>query len=160
MVIDKDTTGMLWATWIQNSQVHVSHTNGSDSSWVTPFVLPGPGTTVNIDDISSVIHFQKSGETGRIGVMWSNQNDSKVYFAIHVDGDADTVWDSSKTALQGPGDADDHINLKSVQSDGSGKVYAAIKTSHSSSSAPLIMALVFNPTTGTWSNSVAGRVSD
>jgi trimeric autotransporter adhesin len=160
MVIDKDTTGMLWATWIQDSQVYVSHTNGSDSSWVTPFVLPAPGTTVNIDDISSVIHFQKAGQTGRIGVMWSNQNDSKVYFAIHVDGDADTAWDSSKTALQGPGDADDHINLKSVQSDGSGNVYAAIKTSHSSSSAPLIMALVFNPTTGTWSNSVAGRVSD
>ena len=160
MVIDKDTTGMLWATWIQNSQVHVSHTNGSDSSWVTPYVLPGPGTTVNIDDISSVIHFQQAGQTGRIGVMWSNQNDSKVYFAMHVDGAADTVWDSSKTALQGPGDADDHINLKSVQSDGSGKVYAAIKTSHSSSSAPLIMALVFNPATGTWSNTVAGRVSD
>jgi PKD repeat protein len=160
MVIDKDTTGMLWATWVQNNQIHVSHTNGSDSSWVTPFVLPGPGTTVVADDISSVIHFQQAGQTGRIGVMWSNQSDSKVYFAMHADGDPDTVWDSSKTALQGPGVADDHINLKSVQSDGSGRIYAAIKTSHSSSSAPLIMVLVFDPAAGTWSSSVAGRVSD
>jgi PKD repeat protein len=160
LVIDKDTTGMLWATWTQNSQVYVSHTNGSDTSWVTPYLMPGPGTTVNADDISSVISFRPTGQTGRIGVMWSNQNDDKVYFAMHVDGTSDTLWDSSKTAIQGSGVADDHINLKSVEADGSGKVYAAIKTSHTTSSAPLIMALVFNPATGSWSSSVVGRVSD
>jgi trimeric autotransporter adhesin len=160
MVIDKDTTGMLWATWIQNNQVHVSHTNGSDTTWVAPYVLPVAGTTVDIDDISSVIHFQPSGQAGRIGVMWSNQVDDKVHFAIHRDGTPDNLWDASKTAIEGPGVADDHINLKSVQSDGSGKVYAAIKTGHSSSSAPLIMVLVFDPVSGSWSSSVAGRVSD
>jgi PKD repeat protein len=159
MVIDKDSTGMLWATWTQNSQLMVSHSNGSDGSWVTPYVLPG-ATTLDPDDISSVISFRPSGGPGRIGIVWSNQVDDKVYFAIHNDGDPDTTWDLSKVALQGPGVADDHINLKSVQSDGSGRVYAAIKTSHTSGSAPLIMVLVFDPATGQWSSSVAGRVSD
>ncbi|HSL33493.1 MAG TPA: DNRLRE domain-containing protein [Candidatus Limnocylindrales bacterium] len=158
-VIDKDSTGTLWATWTQNSQVMVSHTNGSDSSWVTPFVLPGAGA-VDPDDISSVVSFRRSGGPGQIGVVWSNQVDSKIYFGIHTDGDPDTTWDLSKVALQGPGVADDHVNLKSVQSDGSGRVYAAVKTSHSSGSAPLIMVLVFDPATGQWSSSVAGRVSD
>ena len=91
--------------------------------------------------------------------MWSNQAEDKVYFAMHVDGDPDTTWDSSKTALDGAGEADDHINLKSVQSDG-GKVYAAIKTSHTSGSTPLIMALVFDPALGTWTRKTVARVSD
>ncbi|HET9519869.1 MAG TPA: DNRLRE domain-containing protein, partial [Candidatus Limnocylindrales bacterium] len=160
LVIDKDSTGTLWATWTQNGQVYVSHSNGSDTTWVAPYVMPVSGAAVDADDISSVIAFHPTGQTGRIGVMWSNQLEDKVYFAIHVDGQPDTAWDFSKTAIQGAGTADDHINLKSVQSDGSGKVYAAIKTSHSSSSAPLIMALVFDPAAGTWSSSVVGRVSD
>ena len=62
LVIDKDTTGTIWATWTQNGQVYVSHTNGSDTSWVTPYVLPGPGTTVDADDISSVISFRPTGD--------------------------------------------------------------------------------------------------
>ncbi|HEU4918889.1 MAG TPA: PKD domain-containing protein [Candidatus Limnocylindrales bacterium] len=160
MVIDKDSSGTLWATWTQNSKVMVSHSTGSDSSWVTPYVLPVPGSTVDPDDIASVVSFRPSGGPGQVGIVWSNQVDSKVYFASHVDGAPDTEWDASKVALQGPGVADDHVNLKSVQSDGSGRVYAAVKTSHTSGSAPLIMVLVFDPATGQWSSSVAGRVSD
>jgi PKD repeat protein len=158
LVIDKDSTGTIWATWTQNSQVFVSHTSGSDTNWVTPYLMPGPGTTVDPDDVSSVVAFHPPG-TGRIGVMWSNQLTDSVYFAIHVDGQPDNVWDSSHTALQGSKNADDHMNLKSVQADG-GKVYAAVKTSQTSASAALMLALVFNPATGTWSSSVIGRVSD
>ena len=159
-VIDKDSTGTLWATWTQSGKVMVSHTNGSDTSWVTPYVLPATGSTVDADDISSVVSFDPAGAPGQIGIVWSNQIDSKVYFASHVDGTSDTVWDSSKVALQGPGVADDHVNLKSVQSDGSGRIYAAVKTSHTSGSSPLILLLVFDPATGQWSSSTAGRVSD
>ncbi len=54
-VIDKDTTGRLWATWVQDRQVYVSHSTTSDAAWTAPFVLPVSGTSVDIDDISSVI---------------------------------------------------------------------------------------------------------
>ncbi|HET7473859.1 MAG TPA: DNRLRE domain-containing protein [Candidatus Limnocylindrales bacterium] len=159
-VIDKDSTGRLWATWVQNQQVYISHSTTSDATWTTPFVLPVSGTSVDVDDISSVIAFRHTGDPNRIGVMWSNQLDDKVHFAFHNDGDPDTAWDDSKTAIQGNNYADDHINLKSVQSDGSGRIYAAIKTSLSTSSAPLIMLLTFTPATMTWTNTPVGRVSD
>jgi PKD repeat protein len=158
-VIDKDTTGTLWATWVQNNQVYVSHSNGADNVWVTPYTLPGEAA-VNADDISSVIAFRRGGDPGRIGVMWSNQVDAKVHFAFHNDGDPDTTWDSTKTAIQGPGIPDDHINLKSLGSDGSGRVYAAIKTGLTSSSSPLIMLLTFDPATMAWTSSTVARVSD
>ena len=156
LVIDKDSTGKLWATWTQNNQVFVNRTVGNDLLWGTPFVLPVSGVNLNADDISSVVAFGGN----KIGVMWSNQVDSAMYFAVHLDGQPDTTWQASRTALQGPKNADDHINLKSLQSDGSGRVFAAVKTSMTTSSAPLIMLLVRDPATGNWASSVFGRVSD
>ena len=48
LVIDKDTTGTLWATWTQGSRVYVNHSvGGNDAAWGTPYVVPGPGTTLN-----------------------------------------------------------------------------------------------------------------
>ena len=52
------------------SRVYVSHTTAAaTTSWVTPYIVPGAGTTLTSDDISSLIHF--GGD--KIGVMWSNQ---------------------------------------------------------------------------------------
>ena len=158
-VIDKDSTGVLWATWVRDQRVYVSHTNGNDATWVTPYILPGPGTTVDADDISSVVAFKPASGPGRIGVMWSNQVDSTMRWAIHTDGDPDTTWDTTKTALSGPRLADDHISLKTVR-DGTGRVFAAVKTSNTSAATPLVMLLVFDPVAGTWSSSTVGRVSD
>ena len=159
LVIDRDSTGTLWATWQQNNRIFVNRTlNGDDHAWGAPFQLPASGTNVTVDDNSAVIAF--GGD--RIGVMWSNQASSNdaVFFATHVDGQPDTTWEASRTAIQGPNTSDDHINLKSLQTDGSGRVYAAIKTSFDSSSQPLIMLLVRERSTGNWSSYPIARVSD
>jgi PKD repeat protein len=150
LVIDKDSTGTLWATWMLGNQIYVNHTTGSDNTWSTPRVVPGSGTTVSSDDISSVIHFGGN----KIGVMWSNQVDHHFWFAVHTDGDPDTTWTSS--AVTFPYLSDDHINLKT---DAAGRVYAAVKTSETTSTRPLISLLV-RSTTGTWSNYTLGTVSN
>jgi PKD repeat protein len=158
MVIDKDTTGVLWATWVRDQRVYVSHTAGNDATWVTPYVLPGIGTTVDPDDISSVIAFQPPGGPGRIGVMWSNQTTSTVYFATHDDGAPDGSW-TTTAALQGSKLADDHVNLKAA-GDGSGRVFAAVKTSNTTAATPLVMLLTLDPTSGAWSSRPVANVSD
>jgi hypothetical protein len=159
IVLDKDATGKLWVTYTQNSQVYVNHSLDSDSSWGTPFVLPVEGTSVSADDISAVIAFDS-----QIGVMWSNQLDDAMYFATHNDGDPDDVWQPSRTAVQGPKSAEDHINLKALQADSSGRVFAAIKTGlddlrNPNPNAPLIF-LSERDEAGNWTNNVFGRVAD
>jgi PKD repeat protein len=153
LVIDKDSTGQLWATWTQGNQVWVNRTvcnpTCDDATWGTPFVVSP--TAVKTDDISSVIAFGGN----RIGVMWSNQNTATDSFAVHDDSQADNVW-AIETALQGPGLADDHINLKT---DAAGRVFAVVKTSKSSSNDPLVMLLVRAPAGG-WSSYVFGQVKD
>ena len=155
LVIDRDSTGKLWATWTQDSRVYVNRTVGDDLTWGTPFVPSLKGTTLSPDDISAVVAFGGN----RIGLMYSNQVDSAMYFAEHVDGTADTSWTASRTAVQGPNTADDHINLKSLQAS-DGRVFAMVKTSLTSSASPLIMLLARNPSNGDWTSYPVGRVSD
>jgi trimeric autotransporter adhesin len=153
LVIAKDSTGELWATWAQGNQVWVNRTlctpTCNDASWGTPFVIST--TAVKPDDISSVIALGGN----RVGVLWSDQAAAKFSFGIHDDDQPDNVW-SFETALQGPGLADDHVNLKT---DAAGRVFAAVKTSKSASADPLTMLLVRGPAGG-WSSAVFGRVQD
>ncbi len=160
LTVARDSTGRLWVTYVESGKVMINHSTTSDTVWGVPFALPfADAVNVKSDDISAIIAFQGN----KIGVMWSNQNDKKMHFAVHLDGAGDTTWQAEETALPGPGCtgscADDHINLKSVQVDGTGRVFAAVKTSLSQSNAPLIMLLV-RSINGTWNSNVFGRVVD
>ena len=158
LVIAKDSTGMLWATWTIQSgtgrnTVLTNHTiGGDDRDWSGPDALPvGASATPGIDDISSVIAFTVAGEH-RIGVFWSNQPDKKDYFAWQPDGGPDDDWEDVETAVApttgDPQPADDHMNLKT---DSSGRVYAVTKTSNDNAGTqPLIQLLVRAAASGTW----------
>jgi hypothetical protein len=153
LVIDKDSTGTLWATWTQGSKVYVNHTvGGNDAAWGTPYVVPGAGTALTSDDISSLIHFGHM-----IGVMWSNQADHNFYFAVHDDGAGDGSWSTSAVPVEGG--SDDHINLKA---DSAGRVYAAVKTgatNRSPDDTPMVALLVRSPA-GAWSATTFGTAGD
>jgi trimeric autotransporter adhesin len=153
LVIDKDSAGTIWATWTQAKKVMVAHTTANDLTWGTPFspTLTG-ASALSSDDISSLIAYGDN----RIGVMWSNQSTSHMYFASHRDGDPDGTWTASEAATSGSGSADDHINLKT---DAAGRIYAAVKTSLTSSSATLIQLLVRAPGGG-WSAARFGTVAE
>lgn len=153
LVIDKDTTGRLWATWTTAGTVRVTNTNCSptcvDTSWATPTTMstiPSIGTAASItsDDISSVIAFG-----GKVGVMFSNQGTpDAMYFAVRNDTDPVGSW-TLETAISGPSMSDDHINLAT---DG-GTVFAATKTSLDTTGKPQTLMLKRTPA-GAWSSAV------
>ena len=154
IVLARDTTGKLWLTYTRDNRVYVTHSTNNDSNWVKAYVIPvSGGNNLNPDDISAIVAY-----SSRIGVMWSNQNDDTMHFASHADGASDSSW-SSNNAVSLPGYADDHMNLKSLQADSSGRVFAAAKTSQTSGSAPLILLLVLKDN-GSWNRYTFGRVSD
>jgi hypothetical protein len=163
----KDSTGMIWVTWgyptASHGNVFISHSTTDTAHYVAPYVLPLSGvTTMECPDYSNIVAYD-----GKIGVMWSNQTESDLYFGIHVDGDADTTWTRS-TALSGTGWADNHVNVKSLTADPAGRVFAATKTSlngdqcpPSSANAqnPLIL-LVFMDGTGGWQRRTFSTAAD
>ena len=159
LVIDKDSTGKLWATWSQDNTIFVNRTlNGDDRTWGTPFALPiDTATNLTIDDNSAVVAF--NGD--RVGIMWSNQATAHdaMWFSVHLDRDPDTTWTAGRTAIQGPNSADDHMNFKTLATDSAGRVYAAVKTSFTNDSQPQIMLLVRDPQ-GNWASYPISRVSN
>ncbi|WP_222265529.1 PKD domain-containing protein [Modestobacter marinus] len=169
LTLDKDSTGTLWATWTKvtasasggfTAAVYANSTVGNDATWGTPFVLPVTGSAVSQDDLSSVVAFGQN----KIGVLWSNQLDGSVYWAVHDDGAARDTWRGS-AAIRGNKAADDHLNIKAVQSDASGRVFAVVKTSldgaaGSLSTDPQLRLLSFKPGTGSWSATTVGTLAD
>ncbi len=166
--LDKDSMGTIWVTWTYANgtgtrSVYVTHSTVNTATYRAPYVIPLTGTT-NLDnsDYSAIIAY-----SGKIGVMWSNQNDAAMYFGYHVDGAADTAW-TLNTPLSGPGWADNHIAIKSLQADSAGQVFASTKTSlngdkcppsSGNSGKPLILLLVMD-THGGWQRRTVTTAAD
>jgi len=154
IVLDKDSLGKLWVTYTQDNQVWVNHSTSADNLWsaaINPTMPAGltDATTVGPDDISSLVAFN-----GKIGVIWSNQTDSTFYYAIHTDSAAYATWQSG-IILHQSGIADDHMNLKSVQTDGGGNIFAVVKTSLDGGGVndPRMLVLRRDPA-GAWTSTV------
>ncbi|MEW1939569.1 PKD domain-containing protein, partial [Pseudarthrobacter sp. NPDC080037] len=171
MTIDEDSTGAIWSTWTQVSgnstsgytnTVYVNDSAAGGTSWATPFVIPVSNPHPAPDDISAVVSFAKN----KIGVMWSDQLTGSVWWATRTDGTSPTASSSwnFQPAIQGKGQADDHMNLKSLQSDTTGRVFAAVKTSlndiSSDTTLPQLLLLVFKPGTGAFTQSTISTVGD
>ncbi|MCA1710217.1 MAG: hypothetical protein LC789_00695, partial [Actinobacteria bacterium] len=167
-VLDKDSTGRLWITYTEpnadgSKTVKVAHSTGSDAGWTAPFPLPvGTAADTSADDISTVVAYGDAGGR-KIGVLWSNERTSALYFASHPDGAGDDAW-TLTTLCSSTLCPDDHLNIKSIDSDASGNLYAVVKTSLNDASAPdpndpLIVAYRLNPS-GSWTSTVAWTVGD
>jgi PKD repeat protein len=174
LTIDKDSGGTVWATWTKvtgtSGQVFVNSGTGNGTTWGTPFVVPTTGglnatsvvPNVAVDDISTLTAFGQN----RIGLLWSNQTDNTVYWSIHRDGDPAATWKGG-VAASAPKIADDHLNIKSIQSDAQGRVFALVKTSLDTATGhvpgdPQINLLTYKPDAGaeTWSSTTFGRIQD
>jgi hypothetical protein len=82
-----------------------------------------------------------------------------MYWSYHVDGATKTTWTTPVAAVKGQRSGDDHMNLKWLDASAD-KVFAAIKTSYTSASQPLIQLLALNTSTSTWSASTIATVAE
>ena len=171
MTIAQDSTGALWATWTQVSgssasgfinAVYANNSEPGGDSWADPFVLPVSNPNPAPDDISSIVAYGDN----KIGVMWSDALTGSVWWATRTDGTAPAASSSWKEqpALKGKGMADDHLNIKSLQSDDTGRVFAAVKTGLDDTSTNPTLAqtvlLVFKPGTGAFTQSTISTTGD
>jgi hypothetical protein len=171
MTIAKDSTGAIWATWTQVSgsstsgftnTVYANNSASGGTSWATPFVLPVSNPHPAPDDISAVVAYGNK----KIGVMWSDELTGTVWWATRTDGTAPAAASSWKvqSAVKGKGQSDDHLNLKTLQADATGRVFAAVKTSMDATSSdptlPQMLLLVFKPGTGAFTKSTISTTGD
>ncbi|GAA1264483.1 hypothetical protein GCM10009589_16480 [Arthrobacter pascens] len=167
LTIAQDSTGALWATWTQvagaTSTVFVNSSVPGGSDWGAPFVVPGaadPNPTP--DDLSAIVAFKGD----EIGIMWTDQATGTAYWATHEDGESPQSASSwqIREAIKGNKLVDDHLNIKTLQADPTGRVYAAVKTSFNDGSSDPNLAqlvlVVFKPATGSFEQTTIARTGD
>ncbi len=159
IVLDRDSKGILWVTYVSDGSLWVAHTLTSDAHWAPPYVLPGAGPLV-ADDISSLVPFGP----GRIGVMWTDQANERVLFVSRADGEADDTWSPVEVVATGVGPNDDQLNLKTFELGGARVVATTIRTTLDvdADQNPLdaqILVMV-RRADGQWISSEVGRVQD
>jgi len=157
LTIDKDSTGRIWATWQQGNAIYLNVTGTDGRTWGTPFRHPHAEAGVSIDDTSALIAFGGN----RMGLMWSRQlgdGTDGFWWSVHDDGAGSTTWSTPKQIRSGLGSGDDHMNLKWLDSSGA-RVFAAVKTSFTGSTEPLIELLSMS-TSGVWSAREIARVNE
>ena len=157
--IDKDSTGRVWATWQQGNRIYLNVTGTDGATWGTPFAHPAALSNVSVDDNSAVIAFGGN----KVGVMWSRQvGDATdgMYWSYHDDTAAPNAgWTTPVAAVKGQRSGDDHMNLKWLDAS-TDRVFAAIKTSFTSASQPLIQLLALDTSTSTWSAHTIATVAE
>jgi Ca2+-binding RTX toxin-like protein len=166
LVIDADSTGAIWATWVQEdsggTQHHVyvdttaANCDGGPDTNCDFTGTPESLENVGPDDISSVVAF----DTNKVGVLWSNTSTGvgQMRFASHDDGQPLGTWNGTEPVLGGPSEpklADDHINLKA---DSTGQVYAVTKTKYVGPTKPGTV-LSRRANDGTWTHFTVSRGS-
>lgn len=171
MTIDLDSTGTVWATWTQvagnatsgyTNSVYVNYGINQGTSWAAPYLIPVANPNPGPDDISAVVAYGSN----KLGVMWSDHLTGSMWWATRTDGTSPTATSSWKVqpAVQGKGLPDDHLNLKTLQADTSGRVFAAVKTSLNDTSSdptlPQLLLLVFKPGTGSFTSSTISVAGD
>jgi hypothetical protein len=167
LTIAKDSTGVIWATWTQvsgtRSTVYVNNSLAGGTGWGRPFVVPAaadPNPTP--DDLSAIVAY----DGDEIGIMWTDQATGTAWWATHGDGKSPRTAASWKVkqAIKGSKRVDDHLNIKSLQSDPSGRVYAVVKTSLNDVTADPALAqlllVVFKPATGSFTQTTIARTGD
>ncbi len=147
LTLDRDTTGVLWTTWMDHQVPMVSSSADDGVTWTAAALSDPTGATPAPDDITTLASFGTS-----VGVLWSNQSTGAFVFSEHRDGDPATNWQPPVVVAQGAQIADDHLNLKG---DRAGRLYAAVKTSRNdlqpaAQDDPQVLVLARNPSTGAW----------
>lgn len=159
IVIDRDSKGVMWVTYVSGGTLWIAHTLTSDAHWAPPYKLPVAGPLVD-EDISSLVPFGP----GRVGVMWTDQVAERVLFAWHADGDSDETWSPTELVATGVGTNDDQLNLKTFELDGTRVVATPIRTTVDvdADRNPLDaqILVMIRGADGHWTASEAGRVED
>ncbi|MEI6950612.1 T9SS type A sorting domain-containing protein [Paraflavisolibacter sp. H34] len=143
--LDIDGTGRMWVASCDTTNVTVRWSDAPYSVWSSPVII---GTNVLDDDICAITTLP-----GKIGVLWSNQNNKRFHFRTHTDGADPAAWSADELPAAasaqdnvGRGLADDHMNIMRAAN---GTLYCAVKTGFDEEGYTALALLVRRPT-GTW----------
>lgn len=168
LTIARDSQRRLWVAYEKSHHIQIGSTAPDGTAFS---IAPLPVPNVASDDIAAITSFGTDASGRKIGVVWSDQNAQRIWFAWRLDTDAigDSAWHIETAYGGGVGGcptatssacADDHLNVKVLGDD----IYLTTKTSLDSDpqtpdpNDPLI-TLLHRDASGAWSAITAATVA-
>jgi hypothetical protein len=151
----RDTSGRLWAAFLQEGTVLVAHSADDEAVWTAPKPFPG-GATVGESDVAALV----ADGSGRLALVWSSAPDHTVRFANRDDGDGPDRWFPIEVAFQDLPLADEPLSVAARD----GSVFVAVETAmadqpNAGGTDPGSVVLARDPD-GIWSSALLARVED
>jgi hypothetical protein len=156
LVLEKDSTGKLWATYTRTQGAQsvgtiqvIWSTSADHKVWNTTGTVLEAGLTPNTTEISAITHFQGN----KIGVAWSNRPAKEIAFRFHIDGDAETTWSAKEIIDSGLGPrglgpvSNNHL---SIQSAPDGRIFLVSRDSDRNLSFEARIWLYVRTASGIW----------
>ena len=150
-----DSRERVWAVFVRDGRVWLTHSAPGGSDFVPETLLPGPNA-VHYDDTAAVAALR-----GQIVLMWSDQVTGAFRFAIRRDEAPTDEVNLGRPPMRGLRIADGHLDLATTRD---GRLIAAVKTSLGDADrdpprSPLIVVLE-RSAKGTWSRHVVATTAD
>lgn len=154
--VTRDSSGRLWAAFVQDSAVRIAHSLDDDAVWSPPAQLPSATDRVGEADLATLVTM----DNGQVGILWTRTEAHTVSFAVRGDADPLDRWSPAEVALRDMPLSDNPISLKAVTG---GRVAATVELSADAGSSggadPHAVAIVRDPG-GTWRAALLARVED
>jgi len=157
-ILARDSTGVLWLAYLDQTRLIVRHTIGDVWHWspAAPPTVAGAAGPVRTAAITS--------DGSQVALVWNRVADDTLQVGLHADGADPGAWTASSTAVAGLRDAPGGLSTRAVAADGGSRLFVAFETApdrsaNANSLAPGAIVMVRDPD-GTWSNVQLARVKD
>jgi hypothetical protein len=105
--VARDASGTLWVSAVLGGSPVVSQTNGDDTDWGDPVVVPG--ATPGVAEHAAVAAYGSG-----VGVMWVQRGEDAVHVASSPDGGPPETWEHELVDVPGRGDDANALALRAV----------------------------------------------
>jgi hypothetical protein len=157
-VLARDSAGVLWLAYVDQTRLILRHTIGDVWHWspAAPPALAGADGPVRTAAITV--------DGSQVALVWNGVADDLLQVGLHADGADPGAWTASSTAVAGLRDAPGGLSIRTVAADGGSRIFVAFETApdrsaNANSLAPGAIVMVRDPD-GTWSNVQLARVKD
>ena len=154
-VLARESTGVLWLAYVDQTGLTLRHTMGDVWHWSAAAQPAFAGADGQVRAAAM------TADGSQVTVVWNRVADDTLRVGVHADGADPGTWTTAETTVAGLRDAPGGL---SIRTDGHKRLFVALETvpdrsSNASSLAPGAIVMI-RDADGTWSSAQLGRVKD
>ena len=160
-VLARDSKGVLWLAYVDQTKLILRHSLGNVWHWSPPAPPPIAGATGATGGIRAAA---LAADGSRLTLVWNGANDDTLQVGQHVDGADPGTWLADSTKVAGLANAPGGLSIRTIAAAGGSRLFVTFETApdRSTKSNPLAPGAVvmIRDATGVWTNIQLARVKD